>query len=70
MFEWVRKFSEHINEQWKIVIELIGKFNRSKSIKKDQGSKKHIAIEVVNNKVVLYDSYVEHLIQKTPKLQH
>jgi hypothetical protein len=58
MLEWVRKFSEHISEQWKVVIFLIGKFNRSKSIRKDQGAKKHTAIVVQENRVYLYDSYV------------
>lgn len=51
-----------------MVIFLIGKFNRSKSIRKDQGARKHTAITVHDNRVVLYDSYVEQLIHKTHKL--
>ena len=68
MLEWARKFSEHVSDQWKTVVYLIGKFHRSKSIKKDQGGRKNTAITVQDNKVYLFDSYVEHLVQKTPKL--
>ena len=66
-FEWVRKYSEHIKEEWKSIINLIGKFNRSKMIKKDQGGRKNAAIVVQDYKAYLYHSYVEHLISKTPK---
>ena len=69
MLEWVRKYAEHINEQWRTIIYLVGKFSRSKSIRKDQGARKHTAIVLHENKVYLYDSYVEHIIRKTTKLQ-
>lgn len=68
MFEWVRKYSEHINEQWKVVIYLIGRFNRTKSIRKDQNTgRRHTAITIVENKCYLLDSYVDHLMNKTQK---
>lgn len=41
MLDWVRKFSELINEQWRVVIFLISRFNRSKSIRKDPNNKSH-----------------------------
>jgi len=48
MFEWVRKFGDKITVQWKVVIFLISKFNRSKSIRKDQNSSKsHVSICIV-----------------------
>jgi hypothetical protein len=69
MLEWVRKYAEHLNQEWKTIIYLVGKFSRSKSIRKDQGGRRHTAITLHENKVYLYDSYVEHLIHKTPKLE-
>lgn len=48
MFEWVRKFAEKISEQWKTVLFLISRFNRSKSIRKDQNANKgHASIVII-----------------------
>lgn len=68
MFEWTRKFGEHLNEQWKVVILLISKFYRSKSIRKDNNSNKaNLSIAIIENKCFLYEAYIEQLIAKTTK---
>lgn len=68
MLDWVRKYSEHINIQWKTVIYLISRFNRSKSIRKDQNTgRRHSAITLLENRCYLYDSYIDHLMNRTHK---
>jgi hypothetical protein len=48
MFEWVRKFGDKITHQWKVVIFLVSKFNRSKSVRKDQTANKgQVSISIV-----------------------
>jgi hypothetical protein len=68
MLDWVRKFSELVNEQWRVVVFLISRFNRTKSIRKDSGNKNHSAISIIENRCFLFDSYIEHLVTKTSKL--
>jgi hypothetical protein len=68
MFEWARKFGEHLNEQWKVVLLLISKFVRSKATKKDNNaSKNNLSIAIAENRCFLYESYIEQLITKTTK---
>jgi hypothetical protein len=68
MFEWVRKFGEKIVHQWRVVIFLVSKFNRSKSIRKDQNNKGHASICIIENRCLLYESYVEALMARAGKL--
>jgi len=70
MLEWVRKFEEMISEQWKVVIFLISRFNRSKSIRKDQSNKNHSPITIIENRCFLFDSYIEHVVNKTTKISN
>lgn len=68
MFEWARKFGEHLNEQWKVVLLLISKFVRSKATKKDSSANKsNLSIAIADNRCYLYESYIEQLVTKTTK---
>jgi hypothetical protein len=68
MFEWARKFGEHLNEQWKVVMLLISKFYRTKAIKKDNNANKsNLSIAIIDNRCFLYEAYIEQLISKSTK---
>lgn len=68
MFEWAKKFGEHLNEQWKVVLLLISKFHRTKAIKKDNNANKNnVSIFIIDSRCFLYESYIEQLISKTTK---
>jgi len=68
MLEWVRKFEEMLSEQWRVVIFLISRFNRSKSIRKDQSNKNHSPITIIENRCFLFDSYIEQIMNKSTKI--
>jgi hypothetical protein len=68
MFEWTRKFGEHLNEQWRVVLFLISKFIRTKAIRKDNNANKNnLSIAIIDNRCYLYESYIDQLIAKTTK---
>lgn len=67
LLEWARKYGERVGAQWKVVLYLISKFHRSKSLRKDHPAKGSLALAVVDNKCFLYESYVDALIARTPK---
>lgn len=68
LFEWARKFGEHLRDQWKVVLLLISKFVRSKATKKDPAAaKNNLSIAIVENRCYLYESFIEQLITKTTK---
>jgi hypothetical protein len=66
MFEWARKFGEHLTDQWRVVLLLISKFVRTKATKKD-ANKSNLTIAIVENRCYLYESYIDHLVAKTAK---
>lgn len=68
MLEWSKKYGEHLNQQWKVIVFLISKFVRTKAIKKDANpNKNNKPIILIENRCYLYDSFIEHLITKTSK---
>lgn len=64
--EWVRKYSEHLHEQWNVVIYMLSKFYRSKLIKKDAPSRNSTMV-IAGEKCYIYESYIDGLFAKSGK---